>query len=112
MAHEMFLREHARLKDGREHGYWSLVETIRTADGSRQCTPCYLGELNGWAHARWQNTVEVFNEPTIEGREIWLRRIGRRDEEQQRILHQLQLQQPERLEPIRIQKCSADSAIA
>ena len=50
--------------------------------------------------------------PTIEGREIWLRRIARRDEEQQRILHQLQLQLPERLEPIQIQKCSADSAIA
>jgi hypothetical protein len=50
--------------------------------------------------------------PTIEGREIWLRRIARLDEEQQRILHQLQLQLPERLEPIQIQKCSADSVIA
>jgi transposase len=58
----MFLREHARLKDGKEHGYWSLVETIRTADGPRQRTLCYLGELNGSAHARWQKTVEVFNE--------------------------------------------------
>jgi hypothetical protein len=50
--------------------------------------------------------------PTVEGREIWLRRITKLDEEQQRILHQLQLQLPERLEPIQIQKCSADSAIA
>ena len=50
--------------------------------------------------------------PTIEGREIWLRRISKLDEEQQKILHQLQLQLPERLEPIQIQKCSADSAIA
>src|SRR5712671_1461553 len=58
----MFLREHSRLKDGKEHGYWSLVETIRTADGPRQRTLCYLGELNGSAHARWQKTVEVFNE--------------------------------------------------
>ena len=58
----MFLREHQRLKDGKEHGYWSLVETIRTADGPRQRTLCYLGELNGSAHARWQKTVEVFNE--------------------------------------------------
>jgi len=39
------------------------VETIRTADGPRQRTLCYLGELNGSAHARWQKTVEVFNEP-------------------------------------------------
>ena len=58
----MFLREHSRFKDGKEHGYWSLVETIRTADGPRQRTLCYLGELNGSAHARWQKTVEVFNE--------------------------------------------------
>jgi hypothetical protein len=41
--------------------------------------------------------------PTIEGREIWLRRIARLDEEQQRIIHRLQLQLPERLEPIQIQ---------
>jgi transposase len=58
----MFLREHSRLKDGKEHGYWSLVETIRTADGPRQRTLCYLGELNSSTHARWQKTVEVFNE--------------------------------------------------
>jgi transposase len=50
--------------------------------------------------------------PTVEGREIWLRRIAKLDEEQQSILHHLQLQLPERLEPIQIQKCSADSAIA
>ena len=49
-------------KDGKEHSYWSLVETVRTADGPRQRTLCYLGELNGSAHARWQKTVEVFNE--------------------------------------------------
>jgi transposase len=58
----MFLREHSRLKDGKEHRYWSLVETIRTADGPRQRTLCYLGELNSSTHARWQKTVEVFNE--------------------------------------------------
>jgi len=50
--------------------------------------------------------------PTIEGREIWLRRITKPDHEQQTILHQLQLQLPERLEPIHIQKCSENSALA
>jgi coenzyme F420-reducing hydrogenase beta subunit len=50
--------------------------------------------------------------PTIEGREIWLRRISKLDEEQQKILYQLQLQLPERLEPIQILKCSENSAIA
>lgn len=58
----MFLRRHQRRKDGKEHSYWSLVETVRTADGPRQRTLCYLGELNSSAHARWQKTVEVFNE--------------------------------------------------
>jgi transposase len=58
----MFLRKLRVHKDGKEHGYWSLVETMRTADGPRQRTLCYLGELNGSAHARWQKTVEVFNE--------------------------------------------------
>jgi hypothetical protein len=58
----MFLRQHQRSKDGKEHGYWSLVETVRTPDGPRQRTICYLGELNGSAQARWQKTIEVFNE--------------------------------------------------
>ena len=50
--------------------------------------------------------------PTIEEREIWLPRTSKLDEEQQKILYRHQLQLPERLEPIQIQKCSADSAIA
>jgi transposase len=58
----MFLRPNNRSKDGKAHTYWSLVETIRTADGPRQRTLCYLGELNGSAQARWLKTIEVFNE--------------------------------------------------
>jgi transposase len=58
----MFLRPHQRHKDGKEHTYWSLVETVRTAHGPRQRTLCYLGELNGSAQARWLKSVEVFNE--------------------------------------------------
>lgn len=58
----MFLRAHNRSKDGKEHTYWSLVETVRTPDGPRQRTLCYLGELNDSAQARWLKTIEVFNE--------------------------------------------------
>jgi transposase len=58
----MFLRPHQRRKDGKEHTYWSLVETTRTADGPRQRRLCYLGELNSSTHAQWLKTVEVFNE--------------------------------------------------
>src|SRR5258707_346218 len=58
----MFLRPHQRSKDGKDHTYWSLVETVRTANGPRQRTLCYLGELTGSAQARWLKSVEVFNE--------------------------------------------------
>ncbi len=58
----MFLRPHQRNKDGKQHTYWSLVETRRTAGGPRQRTLCYLGELNSSAQNRWLKTVEVFNE--------------------------------------------------
>src|SRR5271166_934700 len=59
---QMFLRPHQRSKDGKDHTYWSLVETVRTASGPRQRTLCYLGELNGSTQARWLKSVEVFNE--------------------------------------------------
>src|SRR5918997_1669909 len=58
----MLLRPNRRSKDGKEHTYWSLVETARTPDGPRQRTLCYLGELNSSAHAQWLKTVDVFNE--------------------------------------------------
>jgi transposase len=58
----MFLRANRRNKDGKAHTYWSLVETVRTPDGPRQKTLCYLGELNDSAQTRWLRTVEVFNE--------------------------------------------------
>src|SRR2546427_11935931 len=58
----MFLRAHQRSKDGKEHTYCSLVEMVRTPEGPRQRTLCYLGELNDSAQARWWKTIEVFNE--------------------------------------------------
>jgi len=58
----MFLRPYRVAKDGKDHTYWSLVETVRTPDGPRQRTVCYLGELNHSTQARWLKTVEVFNE--------------------------------------------------
>src|SRR5260370_18928721 len=58
----MFLRRHGRHKDGKDPSYWSLVDTVRTPDGPRQRSLCYLGELNATAQARWLKTIEVFNE--------------------------------------------------
>src|SRR5437899_11078829 len=58
----MFLRPNRRNKDGKDHSYWSLVGTVRTPDGPRQRTLCYLGGLNSFAQARWLKTIEGFNE--------------------------------------------------
>jgi transposase len=58
----MFLRPYRVAKDGKDHTYWSLVETVRTPEGPRQRTVCYLGELNSSAQSRWLKAVEVFNE--------------------------------------------------
>ena len=58
----MFLRPYRVAKDGKDHTYWSLVETVRTPEGPRQRTVSYLGELNSSAQARWLKAVEVFNE--------------------------------------------------
>ncbi len=50
----MFLRRCVRRKNGKPHTYWALVESYRTAQGSRQRLVAYLGELqrseqSGWA---------------------------------------------------------------
>jgi transposase len=50
----MFLRRFDRRKNGKSHSYWALVESYRTAKGSRQRVVAYLGELtateqDGWA---------------------------------------------------------------
>jgi transposase len=50
----MFLRRFVRRKNGKPHSYWALVESYRTAKGSRQRVVTYLGELtaaeqDGWA---------------------------------------------------------------
>ena len=50
----MFLRRCHRKKNGKRHTYWALVESVRTARGSRQRVVAYLGELsrgevNGWS---------------------------------------------------------------
>jgi transposase len=50
----MFLRRYQRRKNGKPHTYWALVESYRTAKGSRQRIVAYLGELaaeeqDGWS---------------------------------------------------------------
>jgi len=55
----MFLRCRKRLKDGKEHLYWSVVENRRLHDGR---VVLYLGELNGRQEASWRKSVELFGQ--------------------------------------------------
>ncbi|MCX6071644.1 MAG: IS1634 family transposase [Chloroflexi bacterium] len=40
----MFIRPCYRLKDGKRHAYWALVESVRTTRGPRQRVVAYLGQ--------------------------------------------------------------------
>ena len=49
----MYLRHCARMKCGKDHVYWQLVESVRTPKGSRQRTVAYLGELRAGEKTGW-----------------------------------------------------------
>ena len=49
----MFLRRCDRRKNGKQHSYWALVESYRTAKGSRQRVVAYLGDLKPSEKAGW-----------------------------------------------------------
>jgi transposase len=59
----MFLRFHARIKDGKDHRYWSVVENRRCGRGKVvQRQVLYLGEINDSQHASWCRTIEIFDD--------------------------------------------------
>ena len=58
----MFLRATKRIKDGKEHRYWNIVEN-RRCRGNRivQRQVLYLGEINDVQHDAWCKTIEVLD---------------------------------------------------
>lgn len=57
-----FLHAHHRLKDGKDHCYWSIAEKVRTPRGDWVQRPIlYLGEINDSQKAAWTKTIEVFD---------------------------------------------------
>src|SRR5216683_545600 len=59
----MFLRSNTRIKDGKQHRYYSVVESRRLASGKvAQRQVLYLGEINDSQQAGWRKTLEVFDE--------------------------------------------------
>jgi transposase len=56
----MFLRCTRRVKDGKAHEYWNLVENRRLSDGRVvQRQVLYLGEINASQREAWRKTIEV-----------------------------------------------------
>jgi len=59
----LYLRSTRRKKDGKEHRYFSVVESQRVS-GEKvvQRTVLYLGEINDTQQAAWRKTLAVFDE--------------------------------------------------
>ena len=56
----MYLRAKKRFKDGKEHRYWSIVESCRNLNGRVvQRQVLYLGEINDSQKAAWCRTIDV-----------------------------------------------------
>jgi hypothetical protein len=69
----MFLRFSRRIKNGKAHRYWSIVENKRCAGGRVVQRPVlYLGELNDSQHEAWCRVVEAFDEDGKSRRQIAL----------------------------------------
>ena len=49
----MFLKRLERRKNGKRHTYWALVESIRTAGGSRHRVVAYLAQLKARERSGW-----------------------------------------------------------
>jgi transposase len=59
----MYLRCNRRIKDGKEHRYWNIVESKRCAGGKVvQRQVLYLGEINDSQHQAWCRMIEAFDE--------------------------------------------------
>jgi transposase len=94
------LKVHRRKKDGKEHRYFSVVESRRVGRGKVvHRTVVYLGEINDNQQASWRKTLEVFDESSQESRTLSLfpedREItGKNVDALQVRLNEMQLERP------------------
>src|SRR5438045_1923156 len=69
----MYLRFARRIKNGKEHCYWSIVESKRCAGGKVVQRPVlYLGEINDSQHAAWCRVIETLDEDNQRYRQLAL----------------------------------------
>jgi len=61
----MYLRRNRRIKDGKEHCYFNIVESKRCSSGKVvQRQVLYLGEINDSQRDAWLRVIEAFDEGT------------------------------------------------
>jgi transposase len=69
----MYLRFTRRRKDGKEHRYWSIVESKRCAGGRVVQRPVlYLGEINDSQREAWCRVIDAFDEGSQQRRQLAL----------------------------------------
>ena len=69
----MYLRFARRRKDGKEHRYWSIVESRRCGGGRVVQRPVlYLGEINDGQREAWCRQIEAFDEASGRHRQLAL----------------------------------------
>jgi transposase len=74
----MYLRCNRRLKDGKEHRYWNIVESKRCAGGKVvQRQVLYLGEINDSQQQAWCRVIEGFDEETRQRTQLALFPAGK-----------------------------------
>src|SRR6267154_903824 len=73
----MYLRFTRRRKDGKEHRYWSIVESKRCAGGRVVQRPVlYLGEINDSQREAWCRVIDAFDEQSQQHRQLALFTAG------------------------------------
>lgn len=85
----MYLKCHKRCKDGKEHRYWSVVESVRTRRGVIKRPLLYLGEINDAQRAQWCSAIDVFEVPNGSFRQMSLFPADRSPPPQ--VIHPVQL---------------------
>lgn len=64
----MFLRKIQRRKNGKNHAYWALMESFRTARGPRNRVVAYLGELESHQRQGWAQLAGQLSGNPLAGR--------------------------------------------
>jgi hypothetical protein len=79
----MFLRQCFRIKDGKRHAYWALVESYRTDAGPRQRVVAWLGKLDEAGRLGIQHVVRgTSSVQAKESTDVQLSLFNKKDDEE------------------------------